>query len=220
MFCTMKKLQPTFSSERWKQNQTLLRGAQYRWGNAHNFQWGKLQLEIRKKNSLWGWTNAGKVPRVMSPSSEISKLYRTRGTSGWSWLGFWPCFGHGVTPTWIFCDSWATTSHFVLPQKPEQTPSLVLLYCVDLPKIPKWFLISNWIFLATRYFLLSTYLLAEVLSQTDVASCSAPIPQLTPDSEQAAATSIFLDSSLSRAPPPSKICVDKAVYYLYFLWLF
>lgn len=49
MFCTMKKLQPTFSSESWKQNQTLLRGAQYRWGNAHNFQWGKLQLEIRKK---------------------------------------------------------------------------------------------------------------------------------------------------------------------------
>lgn len=83
-----------------------------------------------------------------------------------------------------FCDSWATTSHLTLPQKPEQVLSLVLLYSLDSSKQAEWFLIFTQTFLVTRCFLLCTYLKAEVLLQIDVAFYSAPIPQLTADSSQ------------------------------------
>lgn len=138
-----KKSQLVSSSDDWKQSKIFIRGSQYRWGNAHGLQWRKLQLEVRKRYYCKG----GKFFKGSQSDGSILRdsFAETRRTTTGAYLdagSVWPWSDSNMNFL-QFYHSWATTSHFVLTQKPWQNSSLVPLYCLDPSKITEWFLLSN-----------------------------------------------------------------------------
>lgn len=142
-FCTVEKSQSVFSSDDWKQSKIFLRGAQYRWGNAHRLQWRNLLLEISKKYYYGGGKFCG---GSQSGGSILRDSFtETRRTNTGAYLDPGPALGMKRLQYEFSAILSFLSYHKALCAASEATTEFftgftLLSRCVQ---ITEWFLISN-----------------------------------------------------------------------------